>query len=188
MKRRVEFDPRRLDVDAFVDQGGTLQGVEPLATLERLASLVLAEAPEAAVRWAARGVVRPGPDRQPQRWIHVDLHAGVRMTCQRCLEPVALDLDLMHALRFVATEDEAQRLDLESEDDVLASSRQLDLLELVEDELVLALPAVPRHDRCTPPAHAAEPPGEPTTAENPFAVLRRLGTGPGGDTGRSGGG
>ena len=42
----------------------------------------------------------------------------------------------------------AAALDDASEDDVLALSGELDVRELVEDELLLALPLVPRHDVC----------------------------------------
>lgn len=175
MKRRAAFDPRRLDVDAFVDDAAMLEGRQPLADLERLAASVLPEAPDATVHWRASGTPRPGADRQPQRWIDLHARARVHMTCQRCLEPVAIDLDLSRAIRFVPTEAEAERLDLESDDDVLATSRRLDLLALVEDELVLALPAVPRHEDCRPPARppsAAEPSDDTAARTNPFAVLR----------------
>lgn len=174
MKRRAAFDPRRLDVDAFVDEAATLEGRQPLAEMERLAGSVLPEAPETAVQWQATGEPRVGTGLQRQRWIDLQVHATVRMTCQRCLEPVAIDLALSRAIRFVPTEAEAERLDLESDDDVLATSRRLDLLELVEDELVLALPSVPRHEDCRPPAAAsAEEPSDDLAARtNPFAVLR----------------
>ncbi len=54
----------------------------------------------------------------------------------------------------------------------------LDLLALVEDELLLALPIVPLHDPeiCQPPVGPDEP--EPSedevTRSNPFSVLAQL--------------
>ena len=88
-------------------------------------------------------------------------------------------------VRFVRGEAQAEALDNEIEDDVLALPRALDLRELVEDELLLALPIVPRHDGDCPqplpvpsddlPAASADEPdgGRP----NPFAVLQSLKTG-----------
>lgn len=172
MTRRVAFDPRRLDVDAFADGGGSLAGRCGVASLARLASLVLPET-DAAARWEATGEVRSGADRHSQRWIRLSIQCPVRMTCQRCLEPVMLDLQVERAVRFVATEAEAERLDLESDDDVLATSRHLDLVGLVEDELVLALPPVPRHDRCVPPFAADPDSAEAPPRPNPFAALRK---------------
>jgi uncharacterized protein len=57
---------------------------------------------------------------------------------------------------------------------VLALERALDLHELVEDELLLVLPMVPRHETCTPPAGAATPPApadDAQAAPHPFAAL-----------------
>ena len=49
-----------------------------------------------------------------------------------------------HVVAFVRGEDAAAELDAESDFDVLTLTRSLDLRELVEDELLLALPLVPR--------------------------------------------
>ena len=76
---------------------------------------------------------------------------------------------------------------------MLALSRQFDLQDLIEDELIMAQPIVPRHEQCptdvaalikadveaVPPGHVApaEQAGEATTASgkpNPFAVLASL--------------
>jgi uncharacterized protein len=77
-------------------------------------------------------------------------------------------------LRFAGDEAEAAELDAESEDDVLPLQRWLNLKDLVEDELLLALPLVPRHEQC-PEApslvHEAENFEEP---EHPFAALQRF--------------
>ena len=60
------------------------------------------------------------------------------------------------SIRFVHGADLAQQLDEESEEDVLALSAALDLRELIEDELILALPLVPRHDVCPQPLPQAD--------------------------------
>ena len=78
--------------------------------------------------------------------------------------------------RFVRSEEEAERLDEMSEVDVLVLSPKLDGLELLEDELILALPLVPRHEPVCPnplplPVDELEL-EEP--APNPFAALAAL--------------
>jgi uncharacterized protein len=77
---------------------------------------------------------------------------------------------------FVGDEDEAAHLDAHSEDDVLAASSRFDLLELLEDELILALPIVPRHDRCPHPLPSGTeaPTTDEELAPNPFAALAAL--------------
>ena len=85
---------------------------------------------------------------------------------------------------FVEGEQQAAELDADSEDDVLASTRAFDLQTLAEDELLLALPLVPRHAVCPQPllpegAAAADEASlaEPESA-HPFSVLAALKRGP----------
>ena len=62
--------------------------------------------------------------------------------------------------------------------DSLVLSRDFDLLELLEDELIMALPPIPKHDACpqTPKFEAADADfaGEAEPKPNPFAVLQKL--------------
>ena len=60
-------------------------------------------------------------------------------------------------IRFVDGEDAGGALDADSDDDVLALTPALDLHELVEDELLLALPLVPRHEVCPSRCRAPQP-------------------------------
>ena len=169
-------DPRRLDVAAFAADAQRLEGRWPLAGFARLVADQPADAPPVAgdVAWQARGERRAVPGGAAEVWLELEASARVHRTCQRCLQPVELELHVDRRLRFVADENLAAELDADSEDDVLALERALDLHDLVEDELLLALPMVPRHDRCpqplpTPAAPAAEPQAE--AAAHPFAVL-----------------
>ncbi|MEQ1804240.1 MAG: YceD family protein, partial [Burkholderiaceae bacterium] len=99
--------------------------------------------------------------------------ARLQLVCQRCLEPVTAALDVQRSFRFVEGEAAAAELDAQCEDDVLALTRELDLHELLEDELLLCLPLVPKHEQCPQPLpEAAAGPG-PDRA-NPFAALAAL--------------
>ena len=179
MKPR-EFNPLRLDVAAFAEAGAELSGAWPLAALERLAAGVSADAPPAAgdeVSWSARGLCRRRAGAAPEWRLELRARAVLRLECQRCLQPVETVVEFDRPLRFVAGEQEASALDADSDEDVLVLSRGLDLRELVEDELLLALPLVPRHAACPAPlAVAVEPeaadaaPARPT----PFAALAAL--------------
>lgn len=185
MKAR-EFDPLHLDVAAFAEQGASQTGHWPLAALARLASSEPADAPPApadAVRWSARGERRPARGGEPETWLHLEVSARLHLECQRCLRPVETLLQVEQSLRFVAGEAQAAALDADSEHDVLALERSLDLRELIEDELLLVLPLVPRHDTCPEPLqHRADrlPDDDDGAAEverpNPFAVLQQLKT------------
>lgn len=177
MKAR-EHDLRRLDVEALAKEGATLSGQWPLAALARLAGSVHPEAAalDDAVRWELRGELRPVRGGATQVWLHLRADTRVALECQRCLQPVVVALDARRSFLFVAGEAQAAELDAEFDDDVLALTRSLDTLELVEDELLLALPLVPRHERCDMPEHAAaEPHAVPGDERpNPFAALEAL--------------
>lgn len=176
-----EHDPRRLDVAAFATQGGQLSGQWPLSDLARVAEDAPATAEGVAlpaVQWSAHGERRPVKGGEPQVWLHLQAHAQVPRECQRCLAPVVIPVELDNWLRFVGDEQLAAQLDADSDDDVLALPRWLDLQELVEDELLLALPLVPRHEQCPDPLPMAVEPSEdelpPEEKVNPFAALAQL--------------
>lgn len=157
MNARI-FDPRRLDVAEFAEQHGQLTGELPLSQLRRLADFTTPEdvlGLADTVSWRARGEARPGRARQPPHiWLHLTMETVLAMTCQRCLQPMPVPLKLVRDLRFVEGEDAAAAEDAESEDDVLALTTHLSLPTLIEDEVVLALPWVPRHDACPEPLMA----------------------------------
>lgn len=178
MKR--PHDALRLDVSAFIADSAQLAGSWPGASLQRLAESQTPPQDTAlpAADWQAQGrrVAVAGGD--AELWLHLQARATVWLTCQRCLQPFSVPLEIDRRLRFVRGEAQAEALDAEIEDDVLALSKSLDLRELIEDELLLALPIVPRHDLCPQPlpvplAEAPAPDAVPER-ENPFAALQRL--------------
>jgi uncharacterized protein len=188
---RTAHAPKALDVAAFCRDGGHLEGQAALAELPRFADSVLRSAdgaPEAPVHWRADGSLQPVAGGLPQCLVDLAVRAAPILECQRCLQPVAVTLEIERRVRFVHGEEAAARLDEELEDDVLALAPRFDLLALVEDELLLALPLVPRHDVCpelpaglrpaaeAPAAAAADAAPEPSDgrADHPFAALAAL--------------
>jgi uncharacterized protein len=174
-------NPRGLDVSALCREGLLLEGEAPLSAMSRLAdSLSAVPADEASVPWQVQGQERPVTGGAPERWMHLRAQALVPLQCQRCLQTLAQPMAVDRWFRFARSEAEAERLDEELEEDVLVQPARLDLLELLEDELILALPIVPRHEGACPqplPAPAAdalpEVDGE-AAAPNPFAALAAL--------------
>ena len=171
-------DPKRLDLRAFTRDAGTLQGELPLAFFQRLAPSLLPGGdggPAGPVTWRADGRQRPVRGGVPELWLHLQATAAVVLECQRCLQPMAHALRVDRQLRFVEGEDEAERLDEESDDDVLALPPAADLLSLIEDEMILALPLVPRHESCPQPMPmAAADEGAEEEAPHAFAALAHL--------------
>ena len=172
--RSRPFDPRRLDVEAFAKEGGQLQGEWPLTTLHRLTDAAHAQALPAAgdvVRWRARGTSQPVRGALPQTWLEIEAETRLSLVCQRCLGPVGAPIQAQRRFLFAPDEDTAAQLDADSEDDVLAMTRALDLRTLVEDELLLALPLVPRHDVCPDPLPLVRDDELAEEQPHPFAAL-----------------
>jgi uncharacterized protein len=178
------FDPLHLTVEAFAKQGGVLAGDWPLSTLPRLqeSTHMHTHTPSEGeampvVAWQLRGESRSSRAGPPEIWLHVQSSADVALTCQRCLQPVTEHISAQRSFRFVHGEATAAELDAQSEDDVLALSRFLDARDLTEDELLLTLPLVPRHEVCPQPLvvfDTTPSPGDDAEQEHPFAALARL--------------
>jgi len=171
------FDPLHLDVEAFANEAGQLQGDWPLSTLERLADAAHPDAKPGdadVAQWRASGESRPMRGGPPQTWLHVDAETRLSLVCQRCLGPLVEHIQAQRDFLFAPDESTAAELDADSEDDVLAMTRSLDLRALVEDELLLALPLVPRHEVC--PEALPVPDDDEVEPErpNPFAALAAL--------------
>jgi uncharacterized protein len=168
-------DPRRLDLRRFAQHADSAEGQWPQAGFERLSGSVLPLAGEAPqVQWQLRGELRPVKGSEPQVWLHLQADTAVQLTCQRCLQAMVEQLAVDRSFLFVPSAEEAERLDEESEDDVLVLPRQFDAIELLEDELILALPLVPRHEACPNPLPVPVDTLDVEVAPNPFAALAAL--------------
>lgn len=174
------WNPRRFDARAFAEVAGELQGEEPLVSFDRLSAELHAEGEVGApVRWEVRGERRPDAAGQPCVWMHLRAALDLPVGCQRCLGPVVVPLEVDRWFRFVADESTAEAEDDHCEEDVLALEPKPDLLALIEDELLMAMPLVPMHDVCPQPLSlsAGEEHKDEAAAEvrpNPFATLARL--------------
>lgn len=177
--RGKPLDPKHLDIRAFADRSGELTGELPLQAMRRLCDSAHPEAPPAegeVARWQADAAMRKVRGSPDQPWLNLHVEATVRLTCQRCLQAVTVPLQVDSEFRFVPDEATAAELDADSDEDLLVESRSLNLPSLIEDELLLALPLVPRHEgACPEPLRA---PADPVAAavevaprDKPFAAL-----------------
>lgn len=162
-------------MQAFAEEGAELSAQTPLAEFARLAEEARGDV-LAPVDWSAQGELRNPRHVRPQVWLHLQVDAVLPMVCQRCLERVDVPLQVDRDFRFVPDEETAALEDDESEEDLLATSRAFDLLSLVEDELLMEVPLVPRHDVCPVPVPmSAQDAGfEQAERPNPFAGLKVL--------------
>ncbi|CAM3767047.1 Large ribosomal RNA subunit accumulation protein YceD OS=Castellaniella defragrans OX=75697 GN=HNR28_003026 PE=3 SV=1 [Castellaniella denitrificans] len=162
-----------IDAAGFARAGQALDGRIGTAELTRLCQ-DLPEPQDGEIRWQVRGRFDAPSG---LAWLDVEAEGPVRVICQRCLEAFSLTLRVSSTLGLVETQAQLDAMDaLEAEGngpetEYLVADQRLDVLGLVEDELILALPYAPRHDVCPGDGDVPEPPRRPS----PFAVLERLG-------------
>ncbi|SFM09355.1 DUF177 domain-containing protein [Variovorax sp. OV329] len=176
MKR--DFVPEHLHVAEFAKAGGQLSGDNPLAEFKRLAAEAVESVEDRQVHWEAEGEEREETGGRAEPWIHLRAGATLPLTCQRCLTPVQTPIEVDRWFRFAADEESAAALDEELEDDVLVASRDFDLLELIEDELLMEVPITPRHEVCPQDLPLSVQDADFDSSEkervNPFAALAKL--------------
>ena len=79
--------------------------------------------------------------------LHFELNGVLTGSCQRCLEPIQLDLNIKSKFILVKDESEISLEDEEMDDkDYLVASEEFDVTQLVEDEILLAIPYATMHD------------------------------------------
>ena len=174
-----EYSVEQLDLLALVQAGEEVSGVAKVSRFPRLAQETLgAQGLEHEVRWRALGESRPvtgGPD---EVWLHLEVQAVLALGCQRCLGPVDVPIEVERSFRFVKDEATAEAQDDESEEDVLVLARDFNLLNLIEDEVLLELPLVPKHETCPLNVQMSAQGDDFEQAQaqrpNPFAALAQL--------------
>jgi uncharacterized protein len=160
-------DPWRL-----AERGKGFSGQIELARLPRLAEALASPAGHAdfdvPVGWDG------------EKWIHITgtVRARLALKCQRCLEQMNQAVDVAVNLVVIEVQEQAALLS-EDVDPVLAEEGQISLMDLIEDELLLSIPQVPRHApelcRVDPADLESVNELEDTMADpTPFAVLEGL--------------
>lgn len=179
MKSRTPWN--HVDVAAWAESGQSARGETPLHELPRLAQSVRATPEEPVAIWCVTGEHRATPDGVKRPALALRADVVLPLTCQRCLGEVAVPVHADRHLIFAPDEARAAALDADSDDDVLALVPALDLQKLIEDELILALPMIPRHASCPEaPVSRVQSDGFTAAPEDrgrPFDVLARFKTG-----------
>ena len=148
----------------FARTGSKLQGALPVAGFTRLRDALCTT--KGAVQYELSGV----PEELGRPTLRLKVGGELQFVCQRCLGALAFPLHIDVSLQLAATQAEldAEPLAAEGPERIVAS-REMPVRDLVEDELLLAMPLVLRHDRC-----AGDGPQAVKEGRSPFAGLRGL--------------
>jgi uncharacterized protein len=153
-----------IDGFEFASAGATQQGVWPLSEFSRLRDVLATGAGQVA--YEISGV----RDERGRPALRLKVSGTLALRCQRCLEPMPFAVQSDETLVLAATLDEihAEPADAHAPDRVVGG-REMALRELIEDELILAVPYAPRHEDCAPAGA-----GDRAEKISPFAGLRGL--------------
>lgn len=175
----MQVDPFR-----FAETRRILEGELPLRQMKRLLPLLASDEGSISV------ALEFGIDEMGVPHVTGRIRASLAIVCQRCLEPMAWEVDQPVALAFLrrgagpAADEAAIPGPYEP---YVVEENPLRLADLIEDEIMLALPQIPRHalEEC-PARHWVEGEAKETAAgqaaagseqtENPFSVLAGLKT------------
>ena len=157
--------PLFIDPWRAADSGGAFSGRLPIAGFKRLAGLLADASREAVFQ------LRFSRDEAGRPVVRAAVQATLLARCQRCLESVAVKVDARILLAVVSDLVSARQLP-EGYDPLMADEGLVRPIDLIEDELLLALPQIPRHapGACSVAIEQRAPRGR----ENPFAVLAKL--------------
>lgn len=165
--------PERIDPIRLAEGRRRLRGALELSALSRLRPYLADERGQVDVEIAG------GIDEDGTRFLRGRLTTTLTLVCQRCLESFKLPIESEFLLGVVTHETFAETLP-EPYEPLVVGDEPISLKEIVEDELILALPIVPKHPDGECPGDREERGRDEEPAagqrENPFAALEKLKT------------
>jgi uncharacterized protein len=99
--------------------------------------------------------------------------AQLNIECQRCLDKINLPLNVSIKLAVVNSIIQADTLSGEY-DPFISTEKKISLNQLIEDELLLALPDFPRHQQTCVNYFEAVSENKITASHHPFSILAQL--------------
>jgi uncharacterized protein len=153
-----------IDSVDFARNGKEIRGEIAVSALPRLADMLAKSG--GTLTYIIRG--RQEADRSI---LEVTLQGVCTLRCQRCLDELEYPVNLASRLWLLPADrlDEAETED-DDELDAIEAETRLDVLALIEEELLLALPFAPMHaeGKCAPAMNDLK------QKDSPFAVLAGL--------------
>ena len=157
-----------IDGFEFATAGATQEGMLPISSFPRLQDVLVSDAGDAA--YTLKGV----RDQRGRPSLRLDVRATLQLRCQRCLASLAYEVGTQALLVLAASQAEidADPATVDAPDRVVAG-KEMAVRDMVEDELLLALPYAPRHEDCEA-GTAESDAGHERAASSPFAGLRGM--------------
>lgn len=132
--------PKTLDPIRVAKQGAHLEGQLSLHRCERLQAICDQADLQAQVTMDLNMDIKANVP-----FIRGNIRTAVNMICQRCNKPMQYDLDIPFSLCPMVSEKQAKNLPGEYEP-LMVHDEQVIVSEMIEDEILLALPMVVKHE------------------------------------------
>lgn len=163
--------PEFIDPLLLAEKNRNFRGVLPLKSMGRLADVI----------------------KNPEEIVDIDLAFGkngkiavisgriktkLLLECQNCLENYDWPIDSTFKLGIVTSLDEVELLP-EDYEPILMDKNQIALKDIIEEEILLSIPAIPKHkEQCfdTEKVRHNKELNEETIIESPFSILKNLKT------------
>jgi uncharacterized protein len=165
--------PRQADPRKFAQQGVSLEGFILTSDLPRIVDAAERDEGEIQVKLEFK------ISEEGKRVVVGHAHADMVLICQRCLEPVTVPVESNISLGIVWDEEAATKLPPHFEP-WIAGEGMADLYGMIEEELLLSLPAVAYHEEpcIDSKLYSSGKPVEVKREKNPFQVLEQLKSSP----------
>lgn len=131
--------PQQIEPMALARRGASLDGVLPFSKMPQLSEVLLDATGEAEV------TLHFGMSKFLPPTVTGQIKAKIVLECQRCAGPLEMDLDVRPELRIVSSELQIKNL-RSGEEPLLTVDDMVDLVKLVEDEILLNLPMIAKHE------------------------------------------
>lgn len=131
--------PRQINVLHSAEQGVTVSGQLALAEMKRLHSSLNSNEGLVDV------TMKFGIDDESLKYVNGHIKGNLDLICQRCMGAMTYSLENDFSLSPIFVETQAADLPSHYEP-FLAEREGQDLLPLIEDEIIVALPIVAKHD------------------------------------------
>ncbi|MEQ1487314.1 MAG: DUF177 domain-containing protein [Methylotenera sp.] len=162
--------PLFIDNLAFSKKNERLAGTLSLTDCQRLNELLQSAQNNSGAADQISYILQGKTDVAGQHLLLLSISANLMTTCQRCLNEMPLNFNLKFKYLIGDVSDtDVEVLDIDNNDDydLQQASQTMDLIALIEDEIIMAMPIAPAHnnDCGTLATQSGEKP-------NPFAVLK----------------
>jgi uncharacterized protein len=127
--------------------------------------------PSGTIHWILQG----GVDAVGHPQLTLSVTATVRLMCQRCLSAFAFDVaseSMLVLAKDDAAADEIEATLADDSIDVIVGSKTMNVLELIEDEMLLAIPLSPKHAVCADQVGQDAVAAASAKRASPFEVLK----------------